>query len=249
MMTAIAFAAASAAAAAAASAETAVGSLTSVTFGEIELFGLSNFTIGLIGAIICIFISFYALMREKDDLHRLLLTDLIEVIALIAIALLGTDLAEALILPGLVVGVAELTAMSEIYIVKEKLVREPESYLDIEIMHTAPAIIAVGMLVYGIILSGFTGGAVAGLGMLFYFACKGTEEKTEILEKVSGYAWVMWVVSFIIFMTLPAYWFFALMLAGTGILAKVAIKISILGTMRKNDGSGGRRDIGGEGNV
>ncbi|WP_157197490.1 EhaG family protein [Methanomicrobium mobile] len=225
------------------------GTLTSLTVGEIELFGLSNFTIGLVGAIICIFISFYALMREKDDLHRLLLTDLIEVIALIAIALLGTDLAEALILPGLVVGVAELTAMSQIYIVKEKLVREPESYLDIEVMHTAPAIIAVGMLIYGIILSGFTGGAVAGLGMLFYFACKGTEEKTEILEKVSGYAWVMWVVAFIVFMTLPAYWFFALMLAGTGILAKVAIKISILGTMRKNDGSGGRRSMGGNGNV
>ena len=85
--------------------------------------------------------------------------------------------------------------------------------------------------------------------MLFYFACKGTEEKTEILEEVSGYAWVMWVVAFIVFMTLPAYWFFALMLAGTGILAKVAIKISILGTMRKNDGSGGRRSIGGDGNV
>ncbi len=229
--------------------ETAAGTLTSLTVGEIELFGLSNFTIGLVGAIICIFISFYALMREKDDLHRLLLTDLIEVIALIAIALLGTDLAEALILPGLVVGVAELTAMSQIYIVKEKLVREPESYLDIEVMHTAPAIIAVGMLIYGIILSGFTGGAVAGLGMLFYFACKGTEEKTEILEKVSGYAWVMWVVAFIVFMTLPAYWFFALMLAGTGILAKVAIKISILGTMRKNDGSGGSRSMGGDGNV
>ena len=59
---------------------TAAGTLTSLTVGEIELFGLSNFTIGLVGAIICIFISFYALMREKDDLHRLLLTDLIEVI-------------------------------------------------------------------------------------------------------------------------------------------------------------------------
>ena len=35
------------------------------------------------------------------------------------------------------------------------------------------------------------------------------------------------------------------MLAGAGILAKVAIKISILGTMRKNDGNGGSRQIGG----
>ena len=208
-------------------------------------FGLSDFTIGIIGAIVCIFISFYALMRETDDLHRLLLTDLIEVIALIAIALLGTDLAEALILPGLVVGVAELTAMSQIYTVKEKLVREPDSFLDIEIMHTAPAIIAVGMLIYGIILSGFTGGAVAGLGMLFYFVCRGTDEKTEILETISGYAWVMWVIAFMIFMILPAYWFFALMLAGADILAKVAVKISILGTMRKNDGNGGVREIGG----
>ena len=76
--------------------ETAAGTLTSLTVGEIELFGLSNFTIGLVGAIICIFISFYALMREKDDLHRLLLTDLIEVIALIAIAILGTVMPKAM---------------------------------------------------------------------------------------------------------------------------------------------------------
>jgi energy-converting hydrogenase A subunit G len=174
------------------------------------------------------------MMKETDDLHRLILTDVIEIITLVIIALIGTDLAEALILPGLVVGIAEILALAEIYIEKESLIKKPEKFLNIEIMETAPAILAVVMLIYGIILTGFTGGAVAGLGILFYFLCRGNDEKTEILETVSGFAWVCWVVAFIVFMTVPQYWFFAVMLAGTGIFAKVAAKMTIVGTMRGN---------------
>lgn len=191
-----------------------------------------NYIFGLFIGFICIIIVFAAMMREKDDLHRLLLTDLVEILTLVIIALIRTDLAEALILPGLVVGIAEILAMAELYIEKEDLVKKPENFLNIEIMETAPGILAVVMLIYGIILSGFTGGAVAGLGILFYFLCKGNNEKTEILETVSGYAWVAWVVAFIVFMTLPQYWFFAVMLAGTGVFAKVAAKMAIVGTMR-----------------
>ncbi|WOF15943.1 DUF2105 domain-containing protein [Methanoplanus sp. FWC-SCC4] len=193
---------------------------------------LSEYQTGLFIAFVCIAVAFIALIKEKDDLHRLLLTDIVEIIALVVIALIGTDLAEALILPGLVVGIAELLALAEVYIEKEKLVNSPEKFLHIEIMDSAPVILAVLFLLYGIILSGFTGGAVAGVGMVFYFLCKGSSEKTEIIETVSGYAWVAWVFAFIIFMTLPQYWFFAVMIAGAGIFAKVAAKMSIVGTMR-----------------
>lgn len=59
-------------------------------------------------------IAFFALVIEKDDLHRLLLLDLVEVPSLGIIALLGTDLAEALILPGLVVE-SRLLALSNLH--------------------------------------------------------------------------------------------------------------------------------------
>jgi energy-converting hydrogenase A subunit G len=107
-------------------------------------------------------IGFIALALEKDDLHRLLLLDLIEIPALGVIALLGTDLAEALILPGLVVGIAELLALSQIYLAKEGLRERPVRGLHIEVIDIslAPVIISVLLVVYGLILSGFT---VAGL--------------------------------------------------------------------------------------
>lgn len=191
-----------------------------------------EYQFGLCAALICVFIVFFSMMREKDALHRLLLTDAVEIIALAIIALVGTDLAEALILPGLVVGVAEILALAEIYIEKEGLVNAPKSLPEIEIMQSAPGILSAVMLIYGIILSGFTGGAVAGLGLLFYFMCKGNTQRTEIIETISGYSWAVWVIAFITFMAAPQYWFFAVMLAGAGIFAKVAAKISIVGTMR-----------------
>ena len=191
-----------------------------------------EYQFGLCAALICVFIVFFSMMREKDALHRLLLTDAVEIIALAIIALVGTDLAEALILPGLVVGVAEILALAEIYIEKEGLVNAPKNLPEIEIMQSAPGILSAVMLIYGIILSGFTGGAVAGLGLLFYFMCKGNTQRTEIIETISGYSWAVWVIAFITFMAAPQYWFFAVMLAGAGIFAKVAAKISIVGTMR-----------------
>ena len=63
--------------------------------------------------------------RKDDDLHRLLLLDLVEITALGVIALLGTDLAEALVLPGLTVGIAELLALSQIYSPRKGLKEMP----------------------------------------------------------------------------------------------------------------------------
>ena len=74
------------------------------------------YPVGLLVVAAAIIIGFTALVREKDDLHRILLVDLAEVLGLVLIALVATDLAEALILPGLVVGISELLAVSEVYI-------------------------------------------------------------------------------------------------------------------------------------
>ncbi len=193
-----------------------------------------TYTAGLLVVAIGLVVGFAAIVREKDDLHRILLTDLAEILALVLIALVATDLAEALILPGLVVGISELMAVSEVYIAKEGLRTPPEEPpFRIEVMESAPGILALILVAYGIILSGFTGGAVAAVGAVFYFMCRGHAEQFELIETVSGYAWAIWIGAFFIFMFLPQYWFFAVMMAGGAILLKVMAKMSLVGTMRR----------------
>lgn len=97
------------------------------------------------------------------------------------VSAVGTDLAESLILPGLVVELAETLAISEILLSREMHIIEqnPKEVclkalhysipfnLDLEIMTTAPNFIALALIAYGIFLTGFTGGAVAG-GEFYY---------------------------------------------------------------------------------
>jgi energy-converting hydrogenase A subunit G len=192
------------------------------------------YQIGLSVSLVCVVISFWAMMREQDDIHKLLLVDLIETIGLVLVALVATDLAEALILPGLVVGISELIALAEIYIRKERLFTVRYKPIRIEVMQTAPPIISFILVVYGIILSGFSGGAVAGLGVVFYFMCIGHSERFAFLETISGYAWAFWIIAFFIFMILPQYWFMAVMISGGAILLKVTTKMALIGTMRQN---------------
>ncbi|MBR1368332.1 hypothetical protein RJ53_01985 [Methanocalculus chunghsingensis] len=198
---------------------------------------ITPFHIGLFAVSLCILVTFLSFLKEKDDLHKLILTDLAAIMALFIIALVGTDLAEALILPGLVVGISKLMALAEIYLVKEGIQQKKNStVLDIEVLDTAPAILAAILVIYGIILSGFSGGAVAGLGIIFYLAFKKHDEKFELIETVSGYAWVTWIAAFFIFLIFPSQWFLAVMLAGGGILLKVMAKFSLIGTMRGDPG-------------
>ena len=193
----------------------------------------NQYSVGMAVVLASGVIAFAALARERDDLHRLLLIDLVEIPSLAIIALLGTDLAEALILPGLVVGIAELLALSHIYLLKEGLRDRPEGTLPIEVVEIghAPVIIASLLVVYGIILSGFTGGGIAGLGVVFFFMAKGHREDFALLEAAAGISWGIWVCSFFVFMFLPEYWFLAVMGAGGGILLKVTVKMSLVGTM------------------
>lgn len=195
------------------------------------------YKIGLAVAFIAIIIAFSAIVREKDGIHQLIIVDLIEITGLVVIALLATDLAEALILPGLVVGIAEIMAVSELWLVKEGLQNvRPVRRLDIEVLHTAPPIIGALLAAYGIFLTGFTGGLIAGLGIALFFLGKSTTEKFLSSETSSGYAWVLWVMAFLIFILFPSQWFLALMLAAVGITIKVMAKIALVGTMR-GDGS------------
>jgi energy-converting hydrogenase A subunit G len=192
-----------------------------------------QYSYGLLVVFIAAVIAFVALAVETDDLHRFLLLDLIEIPSLAVIALLGTDLAEALILPGLTVGIAEQLALSQIYCVKERISANPVQGLNIEVIAKAdaPLIISIFLVVYGLILSGFTGGGVAGLGLVFFFMSRGYKEDLNLLEMASGISWAVWIFAFFVFMFLPQYWYVALMGAAVGIVLKVTVKMSLVGTM------------------
>lgn len=192
-----------------------------------------EYSIGLMLVLVSGVIGFVALAIETDDLHRLLLLDLVEIPSLGIIALLGTDLAEALVLPGLTVGIAELLALSQIYITKERLKEKPVKGLNIEVIRLAdaPIVISGFLVVYGLLLSGFTGGGVAGLGLVFFFMSRGYQEDLNMLEMASGISWAIWIFAFFVFMFLPQYWFVALMCAAVGIVLKVTVKMSLVGTM------------------
>jgi len=198
----------------------------------------NEYSIGLAAAFACALVGFLALMWEKDDLHKLLLVDLVETAALAVIALIGTDLSEALILPGLVVGIAELLALSQIYLVKEGYQHMPVKGLNIEVIMRSPAtvIIATILAIYGIILSGFTGGAIAGLGIVFLLMSRSFSGDFHILEMASGISWALWVAAFFVFMFAPEWWYMALMGAAVGILMKVITKMSLVGAMWGDQG-------------
>ncbi|MCX6688007.1 MAG: DUF2105 family protein [Methanoregula sp.] len=195
-----------------------------------------QYSYGLLVVLVAGVIAFFALAIETDDLHRFLLLDLVEITALGVIALLGTDLAEALILPGLTVGIAEQLALSQIYCTKERIMQNPVKGLNIEVIAKAdaPLIISMFLVVYGLILSGFTGGGVAGLGLVFFFMSRGYREDLNLLEMASGISWALWIFAFFCFMFLPQYWFIALMCAAVGIVLKVTVKMSLVGTMWGN---------------
>ena len=192
-----------------------------------------QYSYGIFVVMVAAVIAFFALAKERDDLHKLLLIDLVEILSLGVIALLGTDLAEALILPGLTVGIAELLALSQIYCTKEGIRQKPVKGLNIEVIAKAdaPLILSIFLVVYGMILSGFTGGAVAGLGLIVLFISRTYREDLNLLEMASGISWALWIFAFFVFMFLPEYWFVALMGAAIGILLKVTVKMSLVGNM------------------
>lgn len=194
------------------------------------------YTIGIAIAFVAIIIAFSAILREKDDIHKMIIIDLIEITGLVVIALIATDLAEALILPGLVVGIAEIMAVSELWLAKENLQQKRSAKkLDIEVLKTAPPIIGIMLAAYGIFLTGFSGGLIAALGLMVFFLGKNIDERFAGVENAAGYAWALWIIAFLIFMFVPSQWFLAVMLAAVGIMLKIMAKMSLVGTMRGDE--------------
>ena len=207
----------------------------------VSLFVPAIFT-GLIAGLI----GLMAIAYQKNDLNALILTDIVGVGILILVAAVGTDLAEAIILPGLVVELAEILAISEILMSREmkkkgknaELIPLPLS-MDMEVMTTAPTFLALLLIAHGAFLSGFTGGAVAGGGILFYVLSKrmrGVPANTwEGVAGVSGIAWCLWLVGFLVFFVFPQYWLLALFLAAFGIFIKVAFKAGLIGVIGREE--------------
>ncbi len=194
--------------------------------------------VGLIGLL--------AISYQKNDLHALILTDVVGIGMLIIVASVGTDLAESLVLPGLVVELAEIMAISEILMSREirkqgksvSLIPLPLN-LDMEVLTTAPIFFAIILVAYGAFLSGFTGGAIAGGGILFYVISRisrGVPANTwDGLAGASGIAWCLWLVGFLIFFVAPNYWLLALFLSAFGVFIKVTFKASLVGVMGREE--------------
>ncbi|WP_294005512.1 EhaG family protein [uncultured Methanobrevibacter sp.] len=200
------------------------------------------------------FIGSMAIALKREEIHILILTDLIGLAMIFVVSAVGTDLAESLILPGLVVELAETLAISEILITREMRIIEnnprrnlskssslfPQPFaLNMEILNTAPNFIALILIAYGIFLTGFTGGAVAGGGIVLYALSKKARGLPVLvvdgLAGVSGIAWCLWIIGFLLFFVVPQYWLLSLFLAACGLLLKVASKVGLIGLLMRED--------------
>jgi energy-converting hydrogenase A subunit G len=196
------------------------------------------------------FIGLTGIAIQKRDIHVLILTDIVGLAMIAVVAAVGTDLAELLILPGLVVELAEILAISEILVSREMRKIENDKFnntslfpmplvLDMEIMHTAPNFLALILIAYGIFLTGFTGGAVAGVGILLYAVSRKARglpiAVIEGIGAISGMAWCLWIIGFVLFFVTPEYWLLSLFLAALGLFLKVASKIGLIGTMMREE--------------
>ena len=197
-------------------------------------------------ALIIAFIGLTGIAIEKRDIQVLILTDIVGLAMLLVVGALGTDLAEALVLPGFTVELAETLAISEILLSREMHKMDKKaSFLplpltaDFEIMTTAPNFISLILIGYGVWLSGFTGGVIAGAGIIFYIFCRKARglpiRVINGLSGISGVAWTLWIIGFCIFFALPKLWLLALLLSAFGLLLKVASKMGLIGTLMREE--------------
>ena len=215
---------------------------------------LSMYLPAIYAGLIVGFIGTMAIALKREELHILILTDLVGLAMIIVVSAVGTDLAEALILPGLVVELAETLAISEILITREMRIIEndprrnlspsaslfPQPFaLNMEILNTAPNFIALLLIGYGIFLTGFTGGAVAGGGIVLYTLSKKARGLPVLMldgiAGVTGIAWCLWIIGFLLFFVTPQYWLLSLFLAACGLLLKVASKVGLIGVLMRED--------------
>jgi energy-converting hydrogenase A subunit G len=208
------------------------------------------YPIAIVVAIIIAVIGLSGVILEKNDFQKMLIIQIPILAMYLIVSAVGTDLAEALILPGMVVSLAEILAVSEILVSREltKRVDRGESprvmkfeypTIQMEVLKTALPITSMVFVVYGVILTGFTGGAVAGAGILIYIFVgnvAGFSHKFwEDMAGISGVAYIFWLLGFLIFFLAPQYWLIALFMAGGGITVKVALKLGLLGVLGREE--------------
>jgi energy-converting hydrogenase A subunit G len=197
-------------------------------------------------ALIVAFIGLTGIAIQKRDIHILILTDVVGLAMLMIVAALGTDLAEALVLPGFTVDLAETLAISEILLSREMhKIDKKASFLplpltlDMEIMTTAPNFISLILIGYGVWLSGFTGGVIVGAGLIFYVFCRKARglpiKVINGISGISGIAWTLWIIGFALFFAIPKLWLLSLLLAAFGLLLKVAGKMGVIGTLMREE--------------
>lgn len=215
---------------------------------------LSMYLPAIYAGLIIGFIGTMAIAMKREEIHILILTDIVGLAMLVVVSAVGTDLAEALVLPGLVVELAETLAISEILLSREMHKSEanpkknlsptsslfPTSFtLNMEIMTTAPNFIALVLIGYGIFLTGFTGGAVAGGGMVLYALSRKIRGlPVFVLDGVgaiSGIAWCCWIIGFALYFVMPELWLLSLLLSAFGLLLKVASKVGLIGVLMRED--------------
>jgi energy-converting hydrogenase A subunit G len=211
---------------------------------------MNFYPIAIIIAIIVAVIGLSGIILEKKDFEKILIIQIPILAMYIIVSAVGTDLAEALILPGMVVSLAEILAVSEILISREltkreKIGKSPRILkidyepINMEVLKTAIPIICIVCVIYGVILTGFTGGAVAGAGILIYLFAgrpKGfSNEFWEEMTGISGVAWVFWLLGFLLYFIAPQYWLIALFMSGGGIIIKVALKLGLLGILGREE--------------
>lgn len=211
---------------------------------------INFYPIAIVIAIIIAVVGFSGLILEKNDFQKILIIQIPILAMYLIVSAVGTDLAEALILPGMVVSLAELLAVSEILISREltKRAKKNESPrvlkfkyepINMEVLKTAIPVTCIVCVLYGVILTGFTGGAVAGAGILIYlFVGKVSGFSHDFWEEmagISGVAWCFWLLGFLIYFLNPQLWLIALFMSGGGIIIKVALKLGLLGILGREE--------------
>ena len=88
-------------------------------------------------------------------------------------------------------------------------------------------------------LDGFTGGAVAGGGIVLYVLSKKAKGLPVLIfdgiAGVSGISWCLWIIGFVLFFVVPSLWVLSLFVVSCGLLLKVASKVGLIGLLMRED--------------
>ncbi len=188
-------------------------------------------------------IAIAGFLFQEEDIHKFILAQGGALTGIVILAAVGTDLAEALILPTVVVMIAETLAFSEILTEKEKLnagiTDSPEigRRVKLNIMETSPILVSGGLVIYGALLTGFQGGAVIGAGSLYYLINKERGDVSgslwDTIHSLAGIGLGGWLIGFAILFLFPRFWLLGLFLSSAGILIKVISHMQLLGVELK----------------